>query len=266
MVEVQGSVQVKPKLRGVSHEFAVLAALAGCAELFRAAPSPRAMLAAATHGASLVALFGASALYHRPSWPLARAAGPRRWLRRLDHAAIFLLIAGTYTPICLLIGGRPGVVVLTVVWGGVNDVNRSCRPATTILAGRGRSPRLHCGVSFTNGSAVHALSSNPPVTSIPRDRSRAPPREASSDKVSPLSRPTLLLRCVLPTSAQTRLDAAGKSASEEAVMLWAIAIIFLVLWALGLVSSYTLGGFIHLLLVLAVIALVVGFFQRRRVA
>ena len=75
MVEVQGSVQVKPKLRGVSHEFAVLAALAGCAELFRAAPSPRAMLAAATHGASLVALFGASALYHRPSWPLARAAG-----------------------------------------------------------------------------------------------------------------------------------------------------------------------------------------------
>jgi hypothetical protein len=49
-------------------------------------------------------------------------------------------------------------------------------------------------------------------------------------------------------------------------MLWTIAIIFLVLWALGLVSSYTLGGFIHLLLVLAVIALVVGFFQRRRVA
>jgi hypothetical protein len=61
-------------------------------------------------------------------------------------------------------------------------------------------------------------------------------------------------------------DAAGKSASEEAVMLWTIAIILLVLWALGLVSSYTLGGFIHLLLVLAVITLVVGFFQRRRVA
>ncbi len=49
-------------------------------------------------------------------------------------------------------------------------------------------------------------------------------------------------------------------------MLWTIAIILLVLWALGLVSSYTLGGFIHLLLVLAVITLVVGFFQRRRVA
>jgi len=49
-------------------------------------------------------------------------------------------------------------------------------------------------------------------------------------------------------------------------MLWTITIILLVLWALGLVSSYTLGGFIHLLLVLAVIALVVGVIQRRRIA
>ncbi len=49
-------------------------------------------------------------------------------------------------------------------------------------------------------------------------------------------------------------------------MLWTIAVILLVLWALGLVSSYTLGGFLHLLLVLAVIALVVGLIQRRRVA
>jgi hypothetical protein len=49
-------------------------------------------------------------------------------------------------------------------------------------------------------------------------------------------------------------------------MLWTIAVILLVLWAVGLVSSYTLGGFIHLLLLLAVIALVVGFMQQRRVA
>ncbi len=48
-------------------------------------------------------------------------------------------------------------------------------------------------------------------------------------------------------------------------MLWTIAVVFLVLWALGLVSSYTLGGFVHLLLVLAVVALVVGLVQRRRV-
>ena len=48
-------------------------------------------------------------------------------------------------------------------------------------------------------------------------------------------------------------------------MLWTIAVIFVVLWALGLVSSYTLGGFIHLLLLLALITLLVGFIQRRRV-
>ena len=49
-------------------------------------------------------------------------------------------------------------------------------------------------------------------------------------------------------------------------MLWTIAVILMVLWALGLLSSYTLGGFIHLLLVLAVVALLVGVFQRRRIA
>lgn len=48
-------------------------------------------------------------------------------------------------------------------------------------------------------------------------------------------------------------------------MLWTIAVVLLVLWALGLVSSYTLGGFIHLLLVLAIITLLVGVIQHRRI-
>jgi Family of unknown function (DUF5670) len=47
-------------------------------------------------------------------------------------------------------------------------------------------------------------------------------------------------------------------------MLWTIAIILVILWALGLVSSYTLGGFIHVLLVVALIVVVVGFLQGRR--
>jgi hypothetical protein len=47
-------------------------------------------------------------------------------------------------------------------------------------------------------------------------------------------------------------------------MLWTIAVILFVLWLLGLVTSYTLGGFIHLLLVVALVVLVLGFFQRRR--
>lgn len=47
-------------------------------------------------------------------------------------------------------------------------------------------------------------------------------------------------------------------------MLWTIAVILIILWALGLVSSYTMGGFIHLLLVVALIVVVVGFLQGRR--
>jgi hypothetical protein len=47
-------------------------------------------------------------------------------------------------------------------------------------------------------------------------------------------------------------------------MLWTIAVILIILWALGLVTSYTMGGVIHILLVIAIIVLVVGFFQRRR--
>ena len=47
-------------------------------------------------------------------------------------------------------------------------------------------------------------------------------------------------------------------------MLWTIAVVLLILWALGLVSSYTLGGFIHILLVVALIVVVINFFQGRR--
>ena len=47
-------------------------------------------------------------------------------------------------------------------------------------------------------------------------------------------------------------------------MLWTIAVILLILWLLGLVSSYTMGGFIHVLLVIAIVVVVVGFIQVRR--
>jgi hemolysin III len=64
---------------------------------------------------SLSALFGVSALYHEVTWSVP----VRRWMRRLDHAMIFLLIAGTYTPLSLLVlSGTLGVVVLVVVWSG----------------------------------------------------------------------------------------------------------------------------------------------------
>ena len=47
-------------------------------------------------------------------------------------------------------------------------------------------------------------------------------------------------------------------------MLWTIALILLILWAVGLVSSYTIGGFIHILLVVAIIVLLVGFISGRK--
>jgi hypothetical protein len=47
-------------------------------------------------------------------------------------------------------------------------------------------------------------------------------------------------------------------------MVWTIAVILIVLWALGLVSSYTMGGFIHILLIIAIVVVVVGFLQGRR--
>lgn len=108
-----GTAKEKPLLRGVSHEVAGVFALAGGVALTRVASGPRGMAAAVVYGLSLFALFSISALYHRPRW------GPRPYtlMRRLDHAAIFLLIAGTYTPVCLLVPDAGGTTLLAVVWG-----------------------------------------------------------------------------------------------------------------------------------------------------
>jgi hemolysin III len=61
-------------------------------------------------------LFGASALYHRINWT---SLSTRRWMRRLDHSMIFVLIAGTYTPFALLVlHGTLATVILIVIWAG----------------------------------------------------------------------------------------------------------------------------------------------------
>jgi hemolysin III len=107
-------VREKPLLRGVSHEIAAFIAALGAIALVRAAPSLRAAVAASVYGATLTTLFTVSALYHRGRW----SAPARALMRRFDHSAIFLLIAGTYTPFCLLLGGRLGLALLVVAWGG----------------------------------------------------------------------------------------------------------------------------------------------------
>jgi hemolysin III len=107
---------VKPRLRGVSHEWAFFVSLFLGAGLIVAAKTPRATLAVAIYAVSLSALFGTSALYHRVNW---RRPGARRWMRRLDHSMIFLLIAGTYTPFALLVlHGTLATAVLIAVWAG----------------------------------------------------------------------------------------------------------------------------------------------------
>jgi hemolysin III len=107
--------RVKPRLRGVFHQYAFFVSLASGTLLVMLAATTRASVAVAIYAASVSALFGVSALYHRGKWN-----GPaRRRLRRLDHAMIFLLIAGTYTPVGLLVlNGTLATVVLVVVWGG----------------------------------------------------------------------------------------------------------------------------------------------------
>jgi len=106
----------KPRLRGVSHQWAFYVSLALGAALVVAAPAGQPRLAAAVYALSVAALFGTSALYHRITWASQAA---RRWMRRLDHSMIFFLIAGTYTPFALLVlDGDLATVILVVVWAG----------------------------------------------------------------------------------------------------------------------------------------------------
>jgi channel protein (hemolysin III family) len=107
---------VKPKLRGVSHEWAFFISLFLGAGLIVAAKTPKATLAVAIYAVSLSALLGTSALYHRVNWTRPSV---RRWMRRLDHSMIFFLIAGTYTPFALLVlNGALADAILVVVWIG----------------------------------------------------------------------------------------------------------------------------------------------------
>jgi hemolysin III len=107
---------VKPKLRGVSHEWAFFVSLVFGGALIFFAKTPKATLAVAIYAISLSALLGTSALYHRVDW---KRPNVRTWMRRLDHSMIFFLIAGTYTPFALIVmHGALATAILVVVWAG----------------------------------------------------------------------------------------------------------------------------------------------------
>jgi hemolysin III len=107
---------MKPRFRGVLHQWAFFVAVAAGAVLVLVAPDGRATVATAIYAATVAGLFGVSAIYHRVNWVSATA---RRWMRRLDHSMIFLVIAGTYTPFALLVlDGGLATAILIAVWGG----------------------------------------------------------------------------------------------------------------------------------------------------
>jgi hemolysin III len=106
---------VRPRLRGVLHQGAFIASIAVAPVLLVSADASRSRIAAAVFACSVTACFGASALYHRVTW----TPPVRRWMRRVDHAGVYLLIAGTYTPVALLVlDGNWARVILVVVWTG----------------------------------------------------------------------------------------------------------------------------------------------------
>jgi len=103
-----------PLLRGMLHQAGfVVACVVGA--VFVSTVDGRRLVAAAVFAAAAVTMLGASTLYHRVRWsPRARLR-----MRKLDHAGIYLLIAGTYTPVGLLaLHGSLQHVVLAVVWAG----------------------------------------------------------------------------------------------------------------------------------------------------
>jgi len=107
--------KARPRFRGLLHQYAFFASLPAVLVLLLGSQSRRAAFAATVYGLSLVALFGVSALFHRVTW----SARARRWMGRLDHATINLLIAGTFTPIGLLVlSGTLATVSLAFVWCG----------------------------------------------------------------------------------------------------------------------------------------------------
>jgi hemolysin III len=172
--------KVKPKLRGVFHEYAFPVAVVAGAALVIAAPDGRAKIAAAIYAFSLAALLGVSALYHRVNW---QRPTRRRWVRRLDHSMIILLIAGTVTPFALLVlhgafaeailiavwvGAAFGIVVETIwvdapkwvtalVYLGVGWIGALAFPAIAIDAGIGAAVLIAVGgVLYTTGAVVYA--------------------------------------------------------------------------------------------------------------
>jgi hemolysin III len=106
--------RIKPRLRGVSHAVGFSLTPLVAIALLSQAPSARAFWVAATYTFALAALRGVSAFYHCLRWPPATLL----FFRRLDHAIIFVFIAGTATPFAEALSGHARTLLLALAWGG----------------------------------------------------------------------------------------------------------------------------------------------------
>ncbi len=141
---------VKPLLRGWLHLACFFLSIPAGVILILRASAGRAQIAAVVYAIGLTALFGASAAYHRPRW------SPKWRLRfkRLDHGTIFVMIAGTYTPLCLVVlGGVLGTAMLVSVWAGAI--------AGVVLAAVGIAERRFIGAACYVGLGWVAVAAMP---------------------------------------------------------------------------------------------------------
>jgi hemolysin III len=105
----------KPRLRGRIHQIAFFVSIPAGVILVLLANGTAATAVAAIYAASLAAVFGSSAAYHRGRW----TEHARRWMKRLDHSMIFVLIAASYTPVAVLVlSGTWEAVLLSLAWAG----------------------------------------------------------------------------------------------------------------------------------------------------
>jgi hemolysin III len=182
--------KVKPKLRGWIHEGAFPVSVLAGAILVIAASNGRERLALGIYAISLSALLGTSALYHRVNW---KRPSSRRWMKRLDHSMIFLLIAGTLTPFALLVldgtlatailvavwtGAAAGIVVETVwtdspkwvsvaVYLAVGWIGAMAFPAIVAQAGIGAGVLIATGgILYTAGAVIYAIQRPDPSPAV----------------------------------------------------------------------------------------------------
>jgi hemolysin III len=115
MIMMDTMISTTPRFRGRIHQVAFFVSIPLGVALVALANGAAATAVAAVYALSLTAVFGASAAYHLGRW----SPGARRWMKRLDHSMIYVLIAGSYTPVAVLVLHGPWeIALLSAVWAG----------------------------------------------------------------------------------------------------------------------------------------------------